>query len=180
MGIARVDSAGRGKAAAAVALGKRAAFVRNERGVAVVEFALLLVPLLLILFGILDFGRAMNYKNELTQVANQAARFASVNRDPNNPSDSSLHFSCGALRSYLSNRANLDTNEIVTMLQKGTVQVTSGATVGDPVTVRLTADFDVIPFLGSTKFGIGQPTMSLAGQATMRLEQVPSFGSASC
>jgi Flp pilus assembly protein TadG len=136
------------------------------------------VPLLLILFGILDFGRAMNYKNELTQVANQAARFAVVNR---NPADGTTPFpGCSGLKSYLSNPANVDTKEIADMIDAGTVQITAGATVGDPVTVRVAADFNVIPFLGSGAFGIGQPSMSLAGQATMRLEQVPSFGSASC
>lgn len=159
-------------------LARGASHVRSERGVAVVEFALLLVPLLLIIFGIVDFGRAMNYKNELTQVANQAARFAVVNR---NPADGTTPFpGCSGLKSYLSNPANVDTKEIADLIDAGTVQITAGATVGDPVTVRVTVDFNVIPFLGSGAFGIGQPSMSLAGQATMRLEQVPSFGSASC
>jgi Flp pilus assembly protein TadG len=172
--MAALESTGRKRAT----LARGASLVRSERGVAVVEFALLLVPLLLILFGILDFGRAMNYKNELTQVANQAARFAVVNR---NPADGTTPFpGCSGLKSYLSNPANVDTKEIADMIDAGTVQITAGATVGDPVTVRVAADFNVIPFLGSGAFGIGQPSMSLAGQATMRLEQVPSFGSASC
>jgi Flp pilus assembly protein TadG len=161
------------------ALARYARSVRSERGVAVVEFALLLIPLLLIIFGILDFGRAMNYKNELTQLANQAARYAVVNRDPADPADGSLHFSCNALRTYLSNRDNLDTDEIFGASGEGTIEVTSGATVGDPITIRLAADMNVIPFLANEALG-GTPTIELVGTATMRLEQVPSFGSATC
>jgi Flp pilus assembly protein TadG len=52
---------------------------REQRGTAVVEFALLAVPLCLILFGILDFGRALNYYNDVTQLAGQGARAAAVN-----------------------------------------------------------------------------------------------------
>lgn len=154
---------------------KAFSFVRAERGVAVVEFALLLPFLLLIVFGIVDFGRAMNYKNELTQLSNQAARFAVVNKSP---ADGTSPFpGCAGLKSYLSNPANVDTKEIADMIKTGTVQVTVGSTVGQPVSIRLTTNFTVIPFIGTT---IGKPTMSLAGQATMRLEQVPTFGGGSC
>src|SRR5438105_2786343 len=52
---------------------------REERGTAVVEFALVVTPILLIVFGILDFGRALNYYNDMTQLAGQAARAAAVN-----------------------------------------------------------------------------------------------------
>src|SRR5690242_3027793 len=55
---------------------------RDQRGVAVVEFALVVGPLLLIVFGILDFGRALNYYNDVTQLAGQGARFAAVNQEP--------------------------------------------------------------------------------------------------
>ena len=154
---------------------KAFSFVRAQRGVAVVEFALLLPFLLLIVFGIVDFGRALNYKNELTQLSNQAARFAVVNKSP---ADGTSPFpGCAGLKSYLSNPANVDTKEIADMIKAGTVQVTVGSTVGQPVSIRLTTNFPVIPFIGTT---IGKSTMSLAGQATMRLEQVPTFGGGSC
>jgi Flp pilus assembly pilin Flp len=52
---------------------------RSEDGQALVEFALVAPLILLLIFGILDFGRAFNYKNDLTSLANQAARFAEVN-----------------------------------------------------------------------------------------------------
>lgn len=154
------------------------AVARRDTGVAVVEFAVLVPLLLLIVFGILDFGRAMNYKNELTQIANQVARSASVNRSP---IDGTTPFpSCGTLKSYFANTANVDTPEIAGMIQNGTVAITPGARVGDPVTVKFTTSFSFLPFLGSSTFGIGAPGTSLSGQATMRLEQTPTFGGASC
>ena len=55
---------------------------RSERGTAVVEFALVAPLLFLIVFGIVDFGRALNYYNDLTQLAGQGARAAAVNRNP--------------------------------------------------------------------------------------------------
>jgi Flp pilus assembly protein TadG len=54
---------------------------RCERGTAVVEFALVALPLFLIVFGILDFGRALNYYNDVTQLAGQGARAAVVNQN---------------------------------------------------------------------------------------------------
>ena len=52
--------------------------VRQE-GVALIEFALVLPLLLLLVLGVIDFGKAFNYKNDETHLANQAARYAAVN-----------------------------------------------------------------------------------------------------
>ena len=46
----------------------------KDRGAAVVEFALLLPLLLLLLFGIIDFGRALNAQITITQAAREGAR----------------------------------------------------------------------------------------------------------
>jgi Flp pilus assembly protein TadG len=46
----------------------------RDRGAAAVEFALLLPVLLLIVFGIIDFGRALNAQITLTQAAREGAR----------------------------------------------------------------------------------------------------------
>ena len=50
----------------------------RDRGAVAVEFALLLPLLLLIVFGIIDFGRALNAQITLTQAAREGVRVASV------------------------------------------------------------------------------------------------------
>jgi Flp pilus assembly protein TadG len=46
----------------------------RDQGAAAVEFALLLPILLLVLFGIIDFGRALNMQIELTNAAREGVR----------------------------------------------------------------------------------------------------------
>src|ERR1700733_7000607 len=50
----------------------------RDRGAAAVEFALLLPMLLLLVCGIVDFGRALNAQITLTQAARQGARLAAL------------------------------------------------------------------------------------------------------
>jgi Flp pilus assembly protein TadG len=54
----------------------------RDRGATAVEFALLLPLLLLIVFGIVDFGRALNAQITLTQAAREGARLAALG-EPN-------------------------------------------------------------------------------------------------
>jgi Flp pilus assembly protein TadG len=50
----------------------------RDRGTAAVEFALVLPVLLLILFGIIDFGRALNAQITLTAAAREGVRLAAL------------------------------------------------------------------------------------------------------
>lgn len=52
--------------------------LRNNRGQALVEFALLLPLVMLILIGIIEFGRAWQAKQTLTDAAREGARIAAV------------------------------------------------------------------------------------------------------
>ena len=68
----------------------------REAGVALVEFALVLPLLLVILFGMLDFGKAFNYWIDETHLANEGARWAAVNKNPS---------SSGTLQQYIRTQA---------------------------------------------------------------------------
>jgi len=57
---------------------RRAASDSRDRGAVAVEFALLLPVLLLLIFGIIDFGRAINDQITLTQAAREGARLAAL------------------------------------------------------------------------------------------------------
>jgi Flp pilus assembly protein TadG len=50
----------------------------RDRGAAAVEFALLLPLLLLLVFGIIDFGRALNAQITITQAAREGARLGAL------------------------------------------------------------------------------------------------------
>ena len=67
---------------------RRITRLREDAGAALVEYALILPLLLLLVFGMLDFGRAFNYWIDTTHLANEAARFAAVDNDPSDSGDS--------------------------------------------------------------------------------------------
>ena len=56
----------------------RASALRDEQGAAAVEMALVLPLLLLLLFGIIDFGRVLNAQITLTEAAREGARAAAL------------------------------------------------------------------------------------------------------
>src|SRR6266567_8451948 len=51
-----------------------------DRGAAAVEFAIMLPLLLLLVFGIIDFGRALNAQVTITQAAREGARLTALNQ----------------------------------------------------------------------------------------------------
>lgn len=57
-------------------------FVRNERGLAALEFVLLAPVLIFFLFGTMRVGYMYGVQNSLSQLASQAARIALPERDP--------------------------------------------------------------------------------------------------
>jgi Flp pilus assembly protein TadG len=56
----------------------RRRILQGDRGVVAVEFALVLPILLLVVFGIIDFGRMLNAQITLTQAAREGARWAAL------------------------------------------------------------------------------------------------------
>jgi Flp pilus assembly protein TadG len=64
-------------------MGRRAVRrTRRDRGAVAVEFALLFPVLLLLIFGLIDFGRALNAQITLTQAARTGAREAALGVAP--------------------------------------------------------------------------------------------------
>ena len=124
----------------------------DESGQSAVEFALVLPLLLLVLLGIVEFGRAYNASNDLNQMAAAGARFAAVG---NYPGSTSLV------------QREADTG--VTQAATVTLTYPQGCAVGNSVTATATAPITLAHFLG-----IG--TISLHGRATMRIERVPAGG----
>ena len=72
------------------------ALLHNERGTALVEFALIAPLLFLLLFGVIEFGRVLNYYNDLTQLSGQGARAAVVSRNPDGSAVGTANADCPA------------------------------------------------------------------------------------
>src|SRR5205823_4554371 len=64
--------------------------LRREEGTALIEFAIVLPLLMLIVMGILYFGRYINYTNDATTLASAAVRSAAINANPGASSGASL------------------------------------------------------------------------------------------
>ncbi|HXI96694.1 MAG TPA: TadE/TadG family type IV pilus assembly protein [Candidatus Acidoferrum sp.] len=157
--------------------------LRDERGQALTEFALVLPLLLLLMLGLIDFGKAINYWIDETHLANEGARWAAVNNNPGSGSGLTL-------QQYI--LGQVDTAELAGQV-KGTQQTahpanvkicfykasdgTSEATgaVGDTVEVLVTYNYNWLHFLVS-KAGVG-PTTTIAGKSAMRLEVPPTYSS---
>jgi Flp pilus assembly protein TadG len=140
-----------------------------------VEFALVLPLLLVLVFGMLEFGKAFNYWIDTTHLANEGARWAVVNYNPGT----------GTLQEYVKGRANT-----VELRDGGTASIPAGdeaevcisfpngtANVGDPVLVTVTATYHWLPFIGDR---IGSADVTITGSATMRLEAPPSNYAEGC
>jgi hypothetical protein len=138
----------------------------DERGTAVVEFALVSIPLFLLVFGIVDFGRALNYYNNLTQLAGQGARAAAVDRMPDGGAISGPYLLQGQLATSYTSSPELKkaSNHLVVCIK------TAPAKVGDPVTVETTYNFHFIPFIGKAA---GMLTLKLRASSTQRAEVTP-------
>jgi Flp pilus assembly protein TadG len=147
----------------------------DERGAVLVEFALVLPLLLILVFGMLEFGKAFNYWIDTTHLANEAARWAVVNHNPG----------AGTLQEYVKGQANT-----LELRDGGTASIPSGDeaevcisfpsgtdNVGDPVQVTVTATYHWIPFVGDR---IGSANVTITGSATMRLEARPTNYLAGC
>lgn len=143
----------------------------SEIGQATTEFALILFPLLIIVGGILWFGIGLSYWLDMQRVANQGARWAAVNNWPPDCPRGTKNPANGGPGCLGSNtlQETLRRQILTSGLQSATtIEVCypdlGSKTPGSPVKVHMEAPFTFVPILG-----IG--TITLAANATMRLEQ---------
>ncbi len=170
--------------------------LRDARGAALAELALVLPLLLLLLLGMLDFGKAFNEWMSQTHLANEGARLAAVNYCPNPSSGGGgvltcdwSSIGCGASDANVCLAQYID-NQTMSELRNGrtgspyapaqnSAQVCisypngSATQVGDPVTVTLQVTYRWLNYI-STRVSLGSTVIK--GSATMRLESQPFSG----
>lgn len=139
--------------------------LRADDGVVAVEFALILPLLLMCLMAIIEFGQVFNNLNDANHIAGNGARFAAVDSKPAGWT--------GSLQDYMKSQG--DTAKL-----RSTIGVcisfpggASMSTIGSPVRVRVTSNYELIPLLGGV-------TIPLTATATMRIERSASVYSAGC
>ncbi len=128
----------------------RKMFRWNEKGNAVIEMALLLPILLLILFGITEFGRAVMTVNVLNTAAREGARLAAV-------SSLSDTLQVEARVIQVLDAANIEPKAV-------TVQYFAA---NNSVRVRVTSDFEV---LSASVLEVFVGTFELSGTTVMKYE----------
>ncbi len=129
--------------------------LRSESGASAVEFALLLPVLMMVLFGIIEFGFALYQQAVLTNASREGARLGIVQAVP-------------AITTAQINAA-IDNYLAPTGINPANVAriITPGAVTGAPVTVSLTLPytFMVLPSLTSVA-----PQINLTAYTVMRHE----------
>lgn len=146
---------------------------RKDDGAVLVEFALVVPWLLLIVFGFLQFGIALNAKIDSTHLTAEGARYTAVNQNPGAPATS--------LQEYVRSRADTDylkQAKLCVEYPTNTLTVTAGK-VGDPVRVTMQRDYPIIPFIGD-QLAPQISILNVTSEATMRLEALPTKVPAGC
>jgi Flp pilus assembly protein TadG len=159
-------------------------FIHNEEGQALAEFALVLPVLILVLFGMIEFGRGFNYWNDATHISAEGARFAVVNRKPD-PTDAN------SLQVQLRNQA--DTTELrgggstaLPTPAQVCVDFPAGTSkVGDPVRVTMRFTYHWMPVLDAVTKLIDNKksfpaTTTFTSASIMRIEVPPTNYGAGC
>ena len=128
----------------------RRSILRRDDGVAMTEFALILPIFMVIVAGLLGFGRVFFYWIQANHVANETARWAIVDRNPYDPETLQQH------------AANSATSEFA----GAKVCITrTGTELGDPLEVTVAKPFTFVPIMN-----IG--TITIRASSTMRVERL--------
>jgi hypothetical protein len=136
--------------------------LRRDDGVAMTEFALIIPVFLLIVAGLLGFGRFFFYWIEANHLANETARWAVVDRNPYKSCGGSATGApgCRTLQQQAVNSVNKEFQSQTSVC----ISFPTTQTVGQPVKVDIRRPFTLLPILN-----VG--TIDITGSATMRMER---------
>jgi Flp pilus assembly protein TadG len=142
--------------------------LRAENGQAIVELAFVLPIVLLLLFGIIDFGLALNNQNQDTNIANIAVREAAV-------VGTTTYAMCGtttekSLYAWASCEATtMGAPPITNFCVYDTASTATGTTytTGDPVEVKVQSSFSWLKIISGN---VQNLSSTIGASATMREE----------
>jgi len=140
-------------------------FASCDSGAALVEFAIVLPILLLLVFGVVDFGRALYTVNNLTSAVREGARLASTQISPDPTTGGSQAAVTTAVQSY-----------VVAFGGNAGAPTVSESFVGAPPAMQsITVQIVNYPFTPITPLAglIGLGTIRMSPSATFRWEAAP-------
>jgi len=140
--------------------------IMSERGNAMVEFAIILPLLLIVVFGIIDFGRALYTANNLTAAVREGARLASTQISPDPTTAGSMSAVSTTVTNYV----------VAFGGNAGAPQVSETFNGGAPpnmqsITVRI-VNYPFTPLTPIASF-VGFGTIQMSPSATFRWEGAP-------
>lgn len=145
--------------------------LKQEKGAALVEFALVVTLLMLLVFGIIEFGRILHTQLVVTSAAREGARKAVVTGDENDI-ETAISNATASLNATVSKNTGAKDGSAV----PGSSDVVwwyyekpSGNAIGNPVYVYVKGRVDlVVPLISNI---IGTPK-ALQSNAMMRIESL--------
>ena len=133
--------------------------VKHQKGIAVVEFALVLPILIMLLFGIIEFSLILYDKAVLTNASREGARYGIVSQSPRVTIDEIT----AKVNAYCQNHMvtfGAQTDPVV--------NVTPGSNFGDPLTVTVTYSYGFL-LLPNFVTAVTGP-VNLTATTVMRME----------
>jgi len=153
---------------------KRIRALTRENGQAIVELAFVLPLVLLFLFGIIDFGLALNADNSDTNMANLAARTASViGTSTSVPCNGTAETTLLAWVTCEAAATGAPTPASVCVADTAGSSPSSTYAAGDPIKVEVTSNFGWLKLLTGK---ISNLSSTISSSATMRMEAAPTSG----
>lgn len=143
----------------------------DERGAALVEFALIAMPLFLILFGTIEFGWAFFQLNDIRHGAREGIRLVAVDSDLD-PAYAGVDMDTNGERLAQATCERMDQEEgvVVTIALRDLDSPANGLDIGDDVTLRTSKGLDQLTMV----FDPVLRSVELDEVVTSRLEQSPS------
>lgn len=143
--------------------------LRDERGTAAVEFALLLTILVMLLLGTFDFGRIFDAWLVATNAAREGARYGAIyGADPNISTATVISDSTSKVNALFVPGTGEFGSRTDLGVETVNVQFPSGRKIGQPVEATVTVQVQLGPYIRDLIFK-GSPYITVTGKATMRI-----------
>ena len=139
--------------------------IKNQKGAAAIEFAIISPILFILLFGIIEFSIALYDKAMITNASREGARAGIVFNHPNPISDAEI---IAVVNNYCA-------DHLISLGDDSVVSTTfpiRGMNTGDQLAVRVTYtyNFIVLPDLSELFGGTINSSLTLVAESVMRME----------